>query len=145
MPFLNLPGVEVHVHSVRREETGWSHRFVLLVPDGLEFLSLVVAKENKLEKVWVDGQLALDSSLETKHRRKADSLRLVNPDKSSFEIRLQTGSPKAISLSAVTWHPLPKELVTPYMSNWPEDAQETQFRSRARKIQRIELEAHFTE
>ncbi len=141
VPALNLPGVEINAHSVRREEEGWSHSFVLRANERLEFLVLLIAKESGLEKAWVDGQLALDTSLESKHQRKADSLRLVNPDKDSFEIRLLTRSPDAIGLSVVNWHELPDVLVAPFKGNWPEDAQAAPFRSRARKVQRIELDA----
>jgi hypothetical protein len=85
--------------------------------------------------------LALDTSLESKHQRQADSLRLVNPGKSSFEIRLLTRSPDAINLSVVTWHDLPDVLVAPFMGNWPEDAQPVRYGPRARKIQRLTLNA----
>jgi len=145
VPALNLPGMEVMAQSTQKEETGWSHSFVLQAPEKLEFLMLVIAEESGLEKAWVDGQLALDTSLESKHQRQADSLQLVNPGKSVFEIRLLTRSPDAISLAVVTWHELPKVLVAPFMGNWPEDAQAAPFRSRARKIQRIELGAHLSE
>ena len=141
VPALNLPGVEVKVHSVRHEETGWSHRFVLRAQERLEYLLLVIAKESLLDKAWVDGQLALDTSLESKHQRQADTLRLVNPDKSSFEIRLLTRSPDAVSLAVVTWHELPKALVAPFMLNWPEDAQAMEYGPRARKVQHFTLGA----
>jgi hypothetical protein len=36
-------------------------------------------------------------------------------------------------------------LVAPFMGNWPEDAQAVPFRSRARKVQRIELDAYLAE
>lgn len=101
---------------------------------------LIVAKESGLAKAWVDGQLALDTSLKSKHERQADSLRLVNPDKSSFAIRLLTRSPDPISLAVVTWHELPKVLVAPFMGNWPEDVQAVGYGSRARKVQRITLD-----
>jgi hypothetical protein len=142
VPALNLPGVEVTAQSTQKEETGWSHSFVLQAPEKLEFLMLVIARESGLEKAWVDGQLALDTSLESKHQRQADSLRLVNPGKSLFEIRLLTRSPDAIGLSVVTWHELPDVLVAPFMGNWPEDAQASIFGPRARKVQRITLDAH---
>ena len=145
VPALNLPGMDVTAQSTQKEEAGWSHSFVLQAPERLEFLMLIIARESGLEKAWVDGQLALDTSLESKHQRQADSLRLVNPGKSLFEIRLLTRSPDAISLSVVTWHELPKVLVAPFMGNWPEDAQAAPFRSRARKIQRITLDAHLSE
>ena len=141
VPALNLPGVEVKAHSVRHKETGWSHRFVLHAHEGLEFLLVVIAKESLLDKAWVDGQLALDTSLESKHQRQDDSLRLVNPDKSSFEIRLLARSPDAISLAVVTWHELPKVLVAPFMRNWPENAQAVEYGPRARKVQHITLDA----
>jgi hypothetical protein len=108
----------------------------------LEFLTLVIGKESGLEKVWVDGQLALDTSLESKHQRQFDALRLVNPDKSSFEIRLLTRSPDAISLAVVTWHELPNVLAAPFMGNWPQNAQALGVGPRAQKVQQIELDAY---
>ena len=141
VPALNLPGVEVKTHSVRRAEAGWSHTFVLHTHEKLEFLLMLIAKESGLEKAWVDGQLALDTTLESKHQRQFDSLRLVNPDKSSFEIRLLTRNPDAISLSVVTWHELPHVLVAPFMGNWPQDAQSVGVRPRARMVQQITLDA----
>lgn len=138
---LNLPGVQIAVHKSRQEETGRRHSFVLRAPENLEFLMLVMAKENGLEKAWVDGLLALDTSLESKHKRKADSLRLVNPGKGIFEIELLTRSEESIPISAVTWHASPDELFAPFLGNWPEDAEAVQFGSRARKVQRFELDA----
>ncbi len=93
------------------------------------------------DNAWVDGQRALDTSLESKHQRQADSLRLANPDKSSFAIRLLTRSPDAISLAVVTWHELPQVLVAPFMRNWPEDAQAMKYGPRARKVLYITLDA----
>jgi len=142
VPALNLPGMEVNAHSVRHEEAGWSHSFVLQAHEDLELLMLVVEKESGLEKAWVDGQLALDTSIESKHQRKVDSLRLVNPDKSSFEIRLLVRSPDALSLSVVTWYELPNILAAPFLGNWPQDAQAMGVGPRARKVQRFELDAY---
>ena len=145
VPALNLPGVKVNAHSVRREEAGWSHVFVLQTHEELELLTLVIGKESGLEKAWVDGQLALDTSIETKHQRQFDSLRLVNPAKTSFEIRLLTRSPDAISLAVVTWHELPNILVAPFMGNWPQNAQALGVGPRARKVQQIELDAYVSD
>ncbi len=141
VPALKLPGVEVSEHSVRREEDGWSHRFVIHSKERLEFLKLLIAKESGLEKAWVDGQLALDTSLESKHQWRVDTLQLVNPDRQSFEIRLLTRSPDAIDLSIVSWHTLPGELLEPFMRDWPKDARAAGYGPRARKIQRIMLDA----
>ncbi len=140
VPALNLPGVEVKIHSVRQEEDGWSHDFVLHTTDRLQFLLVIVRSDTGLEKAWVDGQLALDNSLETKSQRRVNSLRLVNPNKSSFEIRLLTDNPDSIDLSLITWHPLPIELVAPFMGDWPDDAQAVVYGPRARKIQKISLD-----
>jgi hypothetical protein len=145
VPALNLPGVKVNAHSVRREGAGWSHSFVLQAQEKTELLMLVIEKESGLEKAWVDGQLARDTSLESKHQRQFDSLRLVNPDKSSFEIRLLTRSPDAISLSVVTWHELPNVLVAPFMGNWPQNAQALGVGPHARKVQQIELDAYLSD
>jgi hypothetical protein len=140
VPVLNLPGVEVNAHSVRQMEAGWSHTFVLHARERLEYLKLVFAKESGLEKAWVDGQLALDTSLESKHQRQADSLRLVNPGKASFEIQLLTRGQEALDMAVVTWHDLPDDLVAPFMGNWPENAQAAPLKPRARKVQWITLD-----
>jgi len=145
VPALNLPGVKINAHRVRHEEGGWRHSFILHSQDRLKFLMLIFARESGLEKAWVDGQLALDTTLESKHQRRADSLRLVYPDKSSFEIQLLTRSQKTVSLAVVTWHQLPNVLVAPFLGNWPEDAQSAIFGSRARKVQRIDLETRFSD
>ena len=140
VPLLNLPGVEVSGQSSQREESGWRHSFVLQVPERLEFLRLVMAEGSELEKAWVDGQLALDTSLESKHKRQFDSLRLINPGNGPFEIQLLTRSRDPVSIHATTWHKLPDMLVIPFMGNWPDNAQPVHFGPRARKVQHITLD-----
>jgi hypothetical protein len=113
VPAINLPGVKVKAYSVRKEETSWSHHFVLYTPERLQLLFMRFEQGSGVEKAWVDGQLALDTSIKSKNQRRVESLRLINPDKNTFEIRLLARSPDAISLSLVTWHPLPDVLIAP--------------------------------
>jgi hypothetical protein len=139
VPPLNLPGVEVTGQSKQREESGWRHSFVLHVPERLEFLRLVMADANELEKAWVDGQLALDTSIESKHQGRIDSLHLINPGNGPFEIQLLTRNRNPVRIYATTWHELPDMLVIPFMGNWPDDAQPVHYGPRARKVQQIML------
>ena len=140
VPALNLPGVEISAHSVREEESSWSHTFVLHAPERLQLLLMIFSKENSVSKAWVDGQLALDTSLESKGQRQVNSLRLINADKTSFEIRMLTDNPETLNFSMVTWHPLPTELIEPYMTGWPENAQAVIYGPRARKVQQFTLD-----
>jgi hypothetical protein len=137
VPALNLPGITVTEQNTQEEEELWRHRMVLQLPEGTPFLQLVMAHENKLQKAWVDGQLALDTNLESKQNPPADFLRLVYPGKSQVEIELLTAGPESFEISAITWHELPGVLKAPFLGNWPDDAQPLFYGPRAQKIQKI--------
>ena len=134
---LNLPGITVTEQNTQKEEDLWRHRMVLQIPERTPFLQLVMAHENKLQKAWVDGQLALDTKLESKQNRPADFLRLVYPGKSQVEIELLTAGRESFEISAITWHDLPGVLKAPFLGNWPDDAQPLFYGPRAQKIQKI--------
>jgi hypothetical protein len=104
-------------------------------------LRIAIPKELGLAKAWVNGELALDSSIETKHHRSADFLELVYPGDGPVKIELLTASAEAFTLAAVTWHDLPGDLVAPFMGNWPGDAQPFVYGPRAEKIQEFEFNA----
>jgi hypothetical protein len=137
MPALNLPGLSVSGQETRQEEGAWRHRMVLHVPERTRYLQLVIPRESELDKAWVDGQLALDTGIDSKHKLKAFALRLVYPGDGPFEIELLTASQGLLNMSATTWHELPGVLTAPFMGNWPDNAQPFQFGPRAQKIQKI--------
>jgi hypothetical protein len=139
VPALNLPGVRLTEQDVHEEGDSWRHRFVLQLPEQTKFLQLIIARESELQEAWIDGQLALDKSLKSKHKSAADSLSLVYPGDGPVEIELLTAGPDTITLSALTWHDLPAVLTAPFMGNWPDNAQPNQYGPRAVKLQRIEL------
>jgi hypothetical protein len=141
VPHLDLPGLSLTMQSMQREDMSWRRRFVVDVPEGIPLVQIIIDHEQRLEKAWVNGQLALDKSIQTKHRGSADRLRVVNPGAGSLEFELLVGSQESFEIAAVTWHPLPAVLTAPFMGNWPDDAQPFLYGPRAQKIQRFELAA----
>jgi hypothetical protein len=139
VPKLNLPGVNVTDIHTQPEGDAWRHRIELQLPDRTPFLQLVVSREIQLQKAWVDGQLALDTSLESKQDPPADFLRLVYPPATTVEIELLTAGPGAFTIPVITWHELPGVLTAPFMGNWPSEAQPLFYGPRAQKVQKITL------
>jgi hypothetical protein len=139
VPRLNLPGIEVAAAETRAEGDAWRHRIELQLPDRTTFLQLVIAREHQLQQAWVDGQLALDTSLESKQNPPADFLRLVYPPANTVEIELLTSGPGSFTIPAITWHELPGVLTSPFMGNWPTEAQPLFYGPRAQKVQKITL------
>jgi hypothetical protein len=92
-----------------------------------------------LSKAWVNGELALDRSIESKHEHGVNSLRVVYPGDEPLQIELLTATAAPFTLSLVTWHELPGVLVAPFMGNWPDEARSVLFGPRAEKIQEIQL------
>jgi len=137
VPALNLPGVSVSKQETRQEEGSWRRRFMLHVPGKTRYVQLVIPLESELEQAWVDGQLALDTRIDSKHKLQAHALRLVYPGDGPFEIEFQTASPDPFSMSATTWHALPGVLTAPFMGNWPDNARPFQYGPRAQRIQKI--------
>ena len=138
---LNLPGLVLNMQSFQQDDETWRRRFSLQVPRGIPMVQLVIPPEFKLQKAWVNGKLALDKGIETKYSRSADRLRIVNSGTESLEFELLLGTSDPVTFAAVTWHPLPDDLVAPYMDSWPDDAQPFLFGPRAQKVQRFTLAA----
>lgn len=138
---LGLPGIAITRGAISRDESGWRREFQLQLPERSRMLRLTMPKEAGLTKAWVDGELAYDSSIETKHQRKTDGLQLVYPAANPVKIELLTSTPGPFTLAAITWHDLPSVLVAPFMGNWPDDAQPFLFGPRAEKIQEFDVEA----
>ena len=104
-------------------------------------MRLAIPQEAGLTKAWVNGELALDKSIETKHKSTIDSLQLVYPGGGPVKFEILTTSPEAFTLAAVTWHDLPSVLIAPFMGNWPDEAQPFEYGPRAEKIQEFKLSA----
>jgi hypothetical protein len=139
VPALNLPGVAIIEQDSQKEEDFWRHRMVLQLPERTPFLQLVIAHEDGLQKAWVDGQLALDTKLESKQNPPADFIRLVYPGMSRVEIEFLTAGSGPFEVSAITWHDLPGVLTAPFMGNWPDEARPLFYGPRAQKIQTLEI------
>lgn len=134
---LNLPGVNLVASEVWSEGDAWRHRIRLELPERSTFLQLVFPLELQLGQVWIDGQLALDKSLETKRTLPADVLRLVYPPAMTVDIELLVPQSDSLNLSAITWHELPGVLTSPFMGNWPAEAQALFYGPRAQKVQKL--------
>jgi hypothetical protein len=139
VPRLNLPGVKVTATQTQPEGDAWRHRIELQLPDRTSFLQLVIPREKQLRQAWVDGQLALDMNLESKMNLPADFLRLIYPPATTVVIELLTASKDAFTIPAITWHDLPGVLTSPFMGNWPDEAQPLIYGPRAQKVQKITI------
>jgi hypothetical protein len=138
---LGLPGIDISDLSLRREEDGWHREFSVALPPGSPILRLSLPKDAGLSKAWVRGELALDSSIESKHKRKVNSLQVVYPGEEPVKVELLLESAAAFTLAAVTWHKLPDVLVAPFMGNWPDEARPFLYGPRAEKIQEFDFDA----
>lgn len=138
---LSLPGIVITDMSLRREEDGWHREFSVTLPPGSPILRLSIPKDTGLSKAWVRGELALDSAIESKHKRKVNTLQVVYPGEEPVQVELLLESASAFTLAAVTWHKLPDVLVAPFMGNWPDEARPFLYGPRAEKIQAFDFDA----
>jgi hypothetical protein len=136
---LNLPGVEISGQSAITGSDGTRRQLSLNLPEDSRYLRLSFPEELGLSKAWVNGALALDTGIESKHDRRFAGLRLIYPGEGPLNIELHTDSGAEHPMAAVTWHPLPGVLIAPFMGNWPDDAQPSQVGQRAEKIQEFSL------
>ncbi len=138
---IGLPGIRIEELSAAMEGDGFSREFDISVPGDGQFLRLAIPKTAGLEKAWVNGELALDNSLESKHKRWVDTLQVMYPEDGKVKVELLSSSPDAFTMAAVTWHELPGILIAPFMGNWPDDARPYLYGPRAEKIQEYEFGA----
>ncbi len=136
---LHLPGIRITEQSSRSEADGWRHSFTIGLPPNSPILSLAIPKSAALGKAWINGELALDKSIENKYKRDVDTLQVIYPGDTPLEMELLTSSADGFTLAAVTWHELPGVLVAPFMGNWPDDARPFLYGPRAEKIQEFEF------
>jgi len=137
---LGLPGIVVANPGLKMEGEDWLRSFTINPPTGSKLMKLVIPGEAGLAKAWVNGVLALDTSIKSKNRRSVDTLKLVYPGDDPIRVELLTGSAEGFTMVAVTWQVLPATLVEPFMENWPEDARPFLYGPRAEKIQEFEFE-----
>ena len=136
---LGLPGVILEQAEAVPVDGKWRRELTLQLPQESPYLLMTLPLESGLSKAWVNGELALDTSLETKRSRSSYRLRLINPREQSISIELLTDRDVSFSLATVVWHELPPVLVAPFMGNWPDDAQPYLYGPRAEKIQEFEI------
>ena len=122
-------------------EDGWRREFRIELPARVPLLKLAIPKDAGVSRAWVNGELALDNSIESKYKRDIDVLRLVWPGDGPVTVSLLTPERRPLRMSALTWHDLPPVLVAPFMGNWPRDAQPFLFGPRAEKIQEFDFPA----
>ncbi len=136
---LDLPGVTLEDRGVVEEEGVYVRNLAIGLPENTPLFRLTLPLEAEITRAWVNDELALDTSIETKHRRKDYRLQMVYPGSEAVTVRLESTSSIGFDVAAVTWHPLPSILVTPFMGNWPDDAQPFLYGPRAEKIQEFTL------
>jgi hypothetical protein len=125
--------------GITRTGDGWLRRLQLELPPGTPLAQLTLPGAAGLQKVWVNGVLALDTSLETKHRGPRNAVRVIHPPSGPLDIEIATTAGDALAAAVLTWHELPGLLTTPFMGNWPDAAQPAQLGPRAEKVQRLQL------
>jgi hypothetical protein len=96
-----------------------------------------VPLEAGLLKAWVNGELALDTSLATKRERKFTTIRLIHAGPGPLSLDLLTSTPDPFQAAIVTWHDLPGLLTAPFLGNWPDNARAAYYGPRAEKVQEI--------
>jgi len=137
---IGLPGVSLVEQGSSKEGAGnWRRKFSISLPDDSRMLRLSMPESVGVSKAWINGELALDTSIESKQKRVVDSLQIIYPGNEPVQLELLSASPEAFTLAAVTWHDLPGVLVAPFMGNWPDEAQPFLFGPRAEKIQEFEI------
>jgi hypothetical protein len=136
---LDLPGIALEDGGEEALADGRRYRLNVVLPFETTLLQLAVPLEAGLRRAWIDGELAMDTSLRTKRKRSVHTLRLVNPGRGTFALELEMASSDPFTVSAVSWHELPAVLTAPFMGNWPDEAKPNQFGPRAEKVQTFEI------
>jgi hypothetical protein len=136
---LGLPGITLEDQGVIEEGGVYVRTLAIGLPENIPLFRLTLPLEAEISRAWVNEELALDTSIETKHSRHNYRLQLVYPKSGAVTLRLESRSSEGFDVAAVTWHPLPSILVTPFMGNWPDDAQPFLYGPRAEKIQEFTL------
>ena len=136
---LDLPPLQLEQAGPDQVDGLWRRTLELNIPEGSPVLFLTFPLDSGLRQVLVNGELALDASLETKQPREHYGLRIVNPPQRGVQVELIGGRATSFRMAAETWQELPGVLVAPFMGNWPDEAQPYYFGPRAQKIQEFEI------
>lgn len=134
---LGLPGVDMVQSDPVFENGGWTRTLTFEVPAGTPVLFLSIPLKSGLVQADVNGEAALDASLEGE--RKRHDLRVIHPGEGPVTVELITDRKDSFRMSVVTWQELPGVLVAPFMGNWPDEAQPYLYGPRAEKIQEFEI------
>jgi hypothetical protein len=138
---LNLPEMAFTARPAVAQQDGWQRKLVLESSLEQRFLQISATPEAGIRQVWVNGELALDTSTETKQPRHRVSIQLIHPAPGPLDVEMLTTIPDAFTIAVLTWHDLPGMLTAPFLGNWPDDAQPAYYGPRAEKIQHITVPA----
>jgi len=138
---LGLPGVQILFGPTSDEGQGWRRELRISSPVEQKYLQISLPLTAGLEKAWINGELALDTSIETKRERKHFTVRLIYPGPAPVKLELLTTSPESVRLAVVTWHDLPGVLTAPFLGNWPDEARPAVYGPRAEHIQEFTIDA----
>ena len=89
---LDLPGIALEDGGEESLPDGRRYRLNVVLPFDTPLLQFAIPLDAGLRRVWVDGELALDTSLRTKRTRRVHTLRLVNPPRGSMALELETAA-----------------------------------------------------
>ena len=138
---LGLAGIVRVSQQAEPEGEAWRHRLEFELPVDTPLLKFTLPLDSGLQSAWINGELALDTSIKSKSPRSVYTLGLVHPNQGTVRLELLTSSPGPFKLAAVSWHELPGVLVAPFLGTWPDDAQPLQYGPRAEKLQEFEVGA----
>jgi len=141
VPALDLPALQFSAGETTADGEYWRRGLQFDLPPGQRYLQITVPGNAGLQRAWVNGLLALDSSIETKQKRNSTLIRLIHPPSGALQVEFLTSSPDALSLALVSWHDLPGVLTAPFLGYWPDDARPAFYGPRAEKIQAATLPA----
>jgi len=136
---MGLPGLRVNSVGIEQEQDGWRRSLEFESPVEQRFVQISVPLDPGLQKAWVNGELALDATLASKHKQKFNTIRLVNTGSGPLSLELLTSAPGPFELAVVTWHDLPGLLTAPFLGNWPDNARAAYYGPRAEKVQEIRI------
>ncbi len=136
---LDLPGIELLQGDAGLLDGNWRRELTVRFAVESPVLFLTLPLDSGLREVFVNGELALDTSIPSKRSRSRFGIKLIHPGPEPVRIELLTDRPDPFRMSAVTWHELPAVLVAPFMGFWPHDAQPYYYGPRAERIQEFEI------
>ena len=138
---LGLPAIAASMAPVTEDREGYRRGLVFEVPPGHRLLQMTLPRESGVQRAWVNGVLALDTSIPIKQVRESMTLRVVYPESGALQVDFLTESAEPLTAAVVSWHDLTGVLTAPFMGNWPDEARPAFFGPRAEKVQHFELPA----